>query len=61
VRSKSPAPRRRASPGGSLPSPSEDRLARLEDSIVLIQHALDVQLHRIAAIQVEIDQLKRKS
>jgi hypothetical protein len=41
-------------------APSGSRLERIEAAIEAIQHTLDVQFKRIAAMQAEIDLLRAK-
>ena len=40
--------------------PQTDRIASIEAALATIQHTLDVQFKRMAAMQAEIDQLSAK-
>jgi hypothetical protein len=54
---------RRPHPASSFPHPEPppDRLARLEAAVASIQHTLEVQFKRMAAMQAELDRLAAKN
>jgi hypothetical protein len=52
-----PTRKRTTPPAGPRPA---ERLARMESQVDAIQHALDVQLKRMAMMQAELDSIRRK-